>query len=198
MRKIASLVAATVFFLPAAAMAQSSPNVNIRGVIQAFGENVLTIKTVDAQTLTVTVPEQMNVATTKAFGLSDIKPGMKLGVTTVVRPDGQVVAVDVRPISATAKPGLSPYDLQPGSTMTNAVLEAFVEASTGGELTLNYQSGQVKVLLTPQTAMSRSAPGQRSDLKVGETIYVAARRLESSSLTAVRIQVSKDGIAPTQ
>jgi hypothetical protein len=114
----------------------------------------------------------------------------------VVR-DDKVVAIDVRPIPPAVKPGLSPYDLQPQSTMTNAVLEASAKATNGDELTLDYKSGTVKVLVPPGTPMSQAVPGTREDLKAGETIYVAARD-EGGKLTAVRVQVSKDGVKPTQ
>lgn len=178
--------------------AQAPSNVNIRGIIQSFSDNRLIVTTGDARTVTVEMPEQVNVATTKLFGMADIKPGMKLGVTTVVRTDGQIVAIDVRPLSATANVGLSPYDLQPGSTMTNGILEAVVDASGGREILLNYQTGQVKVIVPPEATMSQAAPGSRSDLQAGETVYIAARRSEDSKLTAVRVQVSKDGVKPTQ
>ena len=70
-------------------------------------------------------------------------------------------------------------------------------APAGNEITLNYKSGTIKVLVVPETAMSQAAPGKREDLKAGETVYVAARA-EGDKLTAVRVQVSKDGVKPTQ
>jgi hypothetical protein len=176
--------------------AQAQQAVNVRGVITAFDGKAIQIKANDGKAVEVALPEGVNVASTKAFSLADIKPGMSLGVTTVVR-DDKVVAIDVRPIPPAAKPGLSPYDLQPQSTMTNAVLEASAKATSGDELTLDYKTGTVKVLVPPCTPMSQSAPGTREDLKPGETIYVAARD-EGGKLTAVRVQVSKDGVKPTQ
>lgn len=173
-------------------------NVNLRGVIAAVEANALSVRTNDGRTIMVDIPEGLNVSTTKAFTMADIKPGMPLGVTTIVRPDGAVVAIDVRPIPATAPSGLSPYDLQPQSTMTNAVLEASAAKANGSELTLNYKTGTVTVLVTPETAMSQSAPGSRADLKAGEAVYVAARKGEGDRYTAVRVQVGKDGVKPTQ
>jgi hypothetical protein len=172
-------------------------NVNVRGTISAFDGKALSVKT-KAGDVSVELPEAVNVSTTKAFGIADVKPGMVLGATTVKRTDGVVVAIDVRPIPPTANQGLTPYDLAPDSTMTNAMLEAVVEASGGRELTLNYKTGTVKVLVTPTTTMSQSAPGSRADLKPGETVYVFARKGDGDKLTAVRVQVSKDGLKPTQ
>lgn len=82
--------------------------------------------------------------------------------------------------------------------MTNANLEGSVQASGGQELTLNYKTGTVKVRVPPGTPMSQSAPGTRTDLKPGETVFMVARPDESGKLTTVRLQVSKDGVKPTQ
>ena len=196
MKRIATLLALCLF--PALANGQTSPNINVRGTIVSASENALVVRTSDGHSSTLEIPPQVNVATTKPFSISDIKPGMKLGVTTIVRADGQIVAIDVRPISPAANVGLSPYDLQAGSTMTNGVLEAIVDASRGRELVLNYQTGQVKILVPPEATMSQAAPGSRDDLKPGETVYVAARRNDSGQLIAQRVQVSKDGVKPTQ
>ena len=192
-----SAFAVSAFFLSNLTLpAQAQQSVNVRGVITAFDGKIIEVRASDGKTVPVELPEGVNVATTKPFSLADVKPGMVLGVTTVVR-DDKIVAIDVRPIPATAKPGLSPHDLQPQSTMTNAVLEGTAKAANGEELTLDYKTGSVKVLVPPGTPMSRAAPGTREDLKVGETIYVAARDM-GGKLTAVRVQVSKDGVKPTQ
>jgi hypothetical protein len=191
-------VAIAAFLVSGAVTAFAQQNVNIRGTISKFDGKTIAIRTNDGRDLSVDLPEGAPVATTKAFTLADVKPGMKLGVTTIKRADGATVAIDVRPIPAAARDGLSPYDLQPQSTMTNAVLEATAAAAAGAqELTLNYQSGVIKVLVPPGTPMSQSAPGQRMDVKPGETIFVAARS-EGGKLVAARVQVSKDGVKPTQ
>jgi hypothetical protein len=181
----------------AAALAQQQ-NVRLRGTISTLEGKMLSIKTKSGSDVSVELPEGVNVAATKAFTMSDVRPGMVLGVTTVKRSDGTTVAIDVRPIPPTATQGLSPHDLAPDSVMTNATLEGVVAAADGQELTLNYQTGTVKALVTSNTAMSQSTPGSRADLKPGETVYIMARRDDAGMLTAVRVQVSKDGISPTQ
>src|SRR5262245_1861420 len=113
------------------ALAQQQ-NVNVRGTITAFDGKKIAIKTKGGQDVAIDLPEGVNVSATGKFSLADVKPGMPLGVTTIKRPDGSIVAIDVRPIPATAALGLSAYDLEPGSTMTNATLEGTVaEASSG-------------------------------------------------------------------
>jgi len=129
--------------------------------------------------------------------MADIKPGMPLGVTTVKKGD-QVVAIDVRPIPPTAAKGLTPYDLAPESTMTNATLEGTAKSASGDELTLNYNSGTVKALVTPATTMSATGPGTKADIKPGETIFAAVKPgAAGAPMTVLRIVVGKDGVKPT-
>jgi hypothetical protein len=184
--------------LLSAASSYAQQNVNIRGLVTAFDGKVISVKTRDGGDVKIALPETVNVNATKAFTMADIKPGMVMGVTTIKRADGATVAIDVRPIPPTAPQGLSPFDLQPGSTMTNAAVEAAVDSVGGQELVLNYKTGSVKVLVPPGTPMSQSMPGYRNDIKPGETVFVSARAGDGGLFTAVRVQVSKDGVKPTQ
>ena len=173
-------------------------NINWRGTIASFDGKALGVSLRDGSVVSVDVPEGLPISATERFSLADVKPGMVLGVTTVQGADGATVAIDVRPIPATAPQGLSAHDLQPQSTMTNAVLEAAVASANAHELVLNYKTGSVKVVVPAGTPMSRAVPGARSDLVVGETVFVVSRRNESQGYTAVRVQVGKNGIKPTQ
>ena len=180
----------------AAAWAQQASN--IRGSVTAFDGRTIVVATREGAAVEVTLPETVNVSGTKAITLADLKPSTVLGVTTVKRADGQLVAIDVRPIPPTARLGLSPFDLQPESTMTNAALEGQVVSSNGTELMLNHGDGNVKVLVPSGTPMSQAVPGARADIKPGETIFISARRDAEGKLTAVRVQVSANGVKPTQ
>jgi hypothetical protein len=180
------------------AVATAQTNTNIRGTVTAFDGNSIAVATREGKAVEVLLPESVSVAGTQTFALADVKPGAVLGVTTVRRADGQLIAIDVRPIPPTARLGLSPFDLQPESTMTNAALEAQVVSTNGAELTLNHGAVTLKVLVPPGTPMSRAVPGQRSDIKPGETVFIAARPDEQGRLVAVRVQVSTNGVKPTQ
>lgn len=182
----------------AGALAQSAQSVNIRGTVTSFDGRVIRVDARGAGAVEVELPDSVNVSGTRAFTLADVKPGMVLGVTTLKRADGETVAIDVRPIPATAPLGLTPFDLAPGATMTNASLEGQAVVANGSELVLNYKSGTVKVLVPPGTPMSQAVPGNRSDIKPGETIFIVARIGEGNKLTAARVQVSTNGVKPTQ
>jgi hypothetical protein len=195
-RIVASWLA--VLIISGGAFAQTPQSVNIRGTVTSFDGRMIRVDARGAGPVEVELPDTVNVSGTKAFSLSDVKPGMVLGVTTIKRADGETVAIDVRPIPPTAPLGLTPFDLAVGSTMTNAALEGQAVLANGSELVLNYKSGVVKVLVPPGTPMSQSAPGSRADIKPGETIFIVARIGEGDKLTAARVQVSTNGVKPTQ
>ena len=195
-RIVASWLA--VLILSGGAFAQTPQSVNIRGTITSFDGRMIRVEARGAGPVEVELPDTVSVSGTKAFSLSDVKPGMVLGVTTIKRADGETVAIDVRPIPPTVPLGLTPFDLAVGSTMTNAALEGQAVLANGAELVLNYKSGVVKVLVPPGTPMSQAAPGSRADIKPGETIFIVARIGEADKLTAARVQVSTNGVKPTQ
>ncbi len=193
-RLIATSLTCTLLWATAV---HAQQEVRVRGTIAAFDGKLLTVTARNGNEVRAELPENVAVSTTRPFSLADIKPGMVMGVTTVKRTDGTLVAIDVRPIPPTARQGLSPYDLAPDSVMTNAAVEGLVESAAGQTLTLNYQTGKVTVLVPPGTPMSQSAPGTRADLKIGEAAVLTARQSEGG-LSIVRIQVAKDGVRPTQ
>ena len=171
---------------------------NVRGTVTSFDGQTIVVASREGTPVTITLPENVNVSGTKAITLADLKPGTSLGVTTIKRADGRLVAIDVRPIPPTARLGLSPFDLQPESTMTNATLEGQVVSAGGTELVVNPGGGALKVLAPTGTPMSQAIPGNRTDIKPGETIFVAARCEADGKLVAVRVQVSTNGVKPTQ
>jgi hypothetical protein len=107
-----------------------------------------------------------------------------------------MVAVEVHTLPPQAKPGHTPWDLQPGSTMTNANLEAIAQVTGGDEITMSYPGGSQKLFVPPGTPLVRFVPGSRADLKPGEHIVVFATRQADGTLLAPRVSVSKGGVRP--
>ena len=159
------IAAATLVAASTAASAQQ--NTNIRGTVSAFDGKVITIKSNAGQDVSVDMPENVVPSITKAFTMADVKPGMKLGVTTIKRGD-QTIAIDVRPISAQAPEGLSDYDLQPQSTMTNAIADAVRE-------TLKSELGERPVLAEGRLV------GLLTAENVGEFFMIRSALLRSSA-----------------
>ena len=167
--------------------------VRVRGTITALQGEVLSVKSRDGKELQLKLPSDLGVSTAKRATLEELK-GAYVGATAMQK-DGRMVAVEVHTLPPQAKPGHTSWDLQPGSTMTNANLEGLAQASGGNEITLNYQGGSQKVLVPPGTPIVAFDPGSRADLKPGEWIWTNARQ-EGDKIVVERLNVSKDGVKP--
>jgi len=181
-------------FVGLAAFAQTTQRV--RGTITRLDGNVLTVKSREGKEVRVQLAPDAQVAVAKATTLAEIKPGTYVGSAAVKRGDGTLVAKEVHTIPPQVPAGHMPWDLEPGSTMTNANLEGVAQAAGGQEITLQYKDGTQKILVPPGTPIVAFVPGDRTALKPGETIFTTARVDEGGKLSTQRIQVSKDGVRP--
>jgi hypothetical protein len=177
------------------AFAQS--NVRIRGTITAVDSNVLSVKSRDGKDLKIHLAKDLGVSTAKALKLSELPANAYVG-SAATRQGERLVAIEVHTLPPQVKPGHTPWDLEPGSTMTNAHLAGIAQVTGGHEITMNYQGGSQKIFVPEGTPVVTSVPGTRSDLKPGEYIFSSAQQDADGKITAQRITVSKDGIKPPQ
>jgi hypothetical protein len=138
------------------------------------------------------------VAVAKAIPFEDIKKGDYVGATTLPGPDGSAVAIEVHYLATTTPDGQLAWDLQPGSTMTNANVDSIVVAAGKRELTLQHKAGSQKVIVPEGIPLVRAVPGARADLVTGEYIFAVVQVAADGTMTAPRVQVSKDGVKPPQ
>jgi hypothetical protein len=66
--------------------------------------------------------------------------------------------------------GFRPFDLAPGSSMTNGALAARVEGVAGPKLTVTYKGGQQTIIVDPKTPIVGFEPGAQTDLRPGAAI----------------------------
>lgn len=184
--------------LAAIGTAQAQTNIRVRGTISAVDANVLAVKARDGKDLKLQLTDKTAVAAAKAISLADLKPGDYVGVTTQKRQDGVLVAREVHTIARTVREGHGPWDLEPGSMMTNANVGSIVQAAGGQQLVLEYKGGSQTILVPAGTPIVTTTTADRSLLKAGEYVFVATQVAADGSMTALRIQVSKDGVKPPQ
>jgi hypothetical protein len=182
----------------AANAADAQSTMRVRGNITALDGNVLSVKSRDGRDLKLMLPDNASVAVAKAIKFEDIKQGDYVGATTTAGPDGTLIAVEVHYLAPTVPEGHGPWDLQPNASMTNAKVGSIATAAGKRELTLQYKGGSQKIVVPEGTPLVRAVPGTREDLKTGEYIFTAAQVGTDGTLTAPRIQVSKDGVKPPQ
>jgi len=176
------------------ALAVASATVNaqqptrVRGTINAFDGNVLSVKSKGGDT-DVVLSEKTAIIFTQPIALADLKPGDFLGVTSAKGGDGTLTALEIRRFPKPVNPGHRPFDGRDDQTMTNATVSAMVQSASGRELTLTYDGGAQKVIVSEKAAISTLVPGQRSQLVPGAAVNLTARADGGDKLTAISIQV---------
>jgi len=199
MKKIATLLVAGAFVLASVTAGAQAP-MRIRGTITGLNGNVLSVKSRDGKDLKIDLSDKTAVVAAKALTLADVKPGDFVGPASRKRPDGTLEAISVQVFPAALRgvvpEGHMPWDLEPGSLMTNATVAGVVQASGGRELTLEYKGGSQKVLVPENVPIFTTVPGDRSLLVPGAYIFTVARAAPDGTISTMRISVSKGGVRP--
>ena len=160
----------------------------------------MVVKSRDGADLRVVLASDAQIVGLTKASLSDIKQGSFVGVTGMPQPDGSQKAVEVHIFPEAMRgtgEGHHPWDLRPQSTMTNANVEDAVTGVDGQTLTLKYKDGEKKIIVSPDTPIVTYAPGDRSELKPGVKIFIAAAKKEpDGTLQAPRVNFGKDGLTP--
>src|SRR6476661_8172103 len=128
----AALLISVVLVATTAVQAQNT--VRVRGSIASLSGDVLTVKSREGTISEIKLTPKTTIVSTSPIALSDIKPNDFVGVAAMKRPDGTLVAAEVRRFPAPSNEGHRPSDFAPGSTMTNATVSATVQATEGREL----------------------------------------------------------------
>jgi len=180
--------------------ASAQETVRIRGTIERVEGPVYVVKNRDGAELKLTVTDTpLFVAIVKST-MADIKPGMFVGSTGMMQPDGSQKAIEVHIFTESMRStgeGHYDWDLKPQTKMTNANVEQTVAGVDGQMLSVKYKGGEKKLLVTPETAVVTYVTGDRNDLKPGTKVFVAAAKKQADgSLQTPRITYGKDGLTP--
>ena len=200
-RRVLGAAALALVVAASTSFAQQPQTVRVRGTVEAADGPMLTVKGRDGQTTyKVKMADNVSVRGIVKASLSDIKDNSFIGVTGMPQPDGSQKAVEIHifpePMRGTGE-GHRPWDLQPGSTMTNATVAQMVKSVDGDVITLKYKDGEKKIIVTPQTVIVTYVPGDKSELKPGAKIFIAAAaKKDDGTLEAAAISVGRDGIVP--
>jgi hypothetical protein len=186
----------------AQAQTPKGKGMTIRGRIAAVENGALKVTTKSGDVL-VKFADNVRISAVETAKLSDVGTGKYVGATAVKQPDGTLKALEVHifPESSRGRgEGHRPWDLEPGSTMTNANVEKVEQVAVakvqGEMLTLRYKDGQQNIFVPPGTPIVKNVSGKRSLLKPGAGVYIPTVRADDGTLTATRITVGIGGIMP--
>ena len=182
-------------------LAQQPAQVRVRGTIEKVDGPVLTVLSRDhQQTYKIKVADNAAVRGIVKAALADIKANSFIGVSGMPQADGSQKALEIHIVPEAMRgtgEGHRPWDLVPNSTMTNATVTQQVKGVQGEEITLKYEEGEKKIVVTPQTVIVTYVPGDKSELKPGAKIFIAgAQKKDDGTLEAAAISVGRDGMAP--
>jgi hypothetical protein len=197
------IVASTALLLLGAcysvSWAQQAP-VRVRGEIVKVEGNTVTIKSRDGSDVTVKLADNARVSGIIKASLADIKPGSYIGISALPQADGSQRALHVHIFPEALRgvaEGHTPYDVQPGSTMTNATVAEVASVADAHTLLVKYKDGEKKIVVPSGTPIVTYAPGKMDELKPGTKIIImAAQKQPDGTLTAGSINVGRDGMTP--
>ena len=203
-RRAFSVAGVAVAMAATTALAQQPQATRIRAMIEKVDGNVLAVKARNGDQLTVMMADNARYAAMIKATLDELKPDTYIGVTSMPQPDGTLKAVAIhifQPNQRGTGEGHRPWDLTPGSMMTNAAIETTVASADGQSITVKYKQGDKvedkKVLVTPQTVIVRYVPGDKNDLKTGVHIIIgAATKNADGSFGAAALNYGRDGVVP--
>ncbi len=184
--------------LASLATAQTSTE-RIRGDVLRLDANILQVKTRAGEALTVKLADNFAVSAIVRRDLAAVVPGAFVGTATMPNPDGTLRALEVLVFPEAARgsgEGHYPWDLQPGSMMTNATVSDVVAVDAARRMTLRYKDGEKVVVVPPDAPIVSFEPGDRAMLVPGAHVILGAARQPDGTLTASRISVGKDGLVP--
>ena len=197
MRSIPVVAALALSLVATAALAQSAPPRIIRGEIVSVDGANLAVKTKSGESLSLHLKDGQPIAAVIPATLADIKPGVFVGTAAVPGKDGALTAMEVHIFPEAMRgtgEGFRPFDLAPGSTMTNANISAAVDTVSGQKLTLTYKGGEQTVTIDKATPIVTFAPGAVADLKPGASVDLfGAAKTADGVYEAGRIVVGRDG-----
>ena len=197
-RRVLGAAAVGLALTVSAALAQQP--VRIRGEVEKADGSMLVVKSRDGAMFNVKVADDARVAALVKASLADIRNDSFIGVGGVPQPNGAVEAFSVHIFMAAQRGKVpdrtGPWDGRPGGTMTNAYVQTMVTAKDGEALTVKYQDGEKKILITPQTAIVAVAPGKIDELKPGTPVFIFIGQKQADGSVLAKGMYFGRGVVP--
>jgi hypothetical protein len=186
---------------PTFAFAQNAPPASVRATVESVAADgaSLSVRTRGGDERTILLMPKTRFVLVAPASLTDVKPGAFVGVAAAPGEGGQLKATEVHIFPESMRgtgEGSRPFDLGPGSTMTNGTVSARVDAVNGPALTVTYKGGEQTIVIDPKTPIVTFEPGATTDVKPGAAIIARGPRQADGSVEAAFFLVGKDGLVP--
>jgi len=183
------------------ALAQNPPVASARATIETIAPDgaTLSVRTRAGEERKVRLGPKTRFVLVVPATLADVKPSSFIGVAAMPGENGEQKAMEVHIFPEAMRgtgEGFRPFDLAPGSSMTNGNISARVDATSGPKLTVSYKGGEQTIVVDPKTPIVGFEPGAPNDLKPGAAIIARGARQDDGSIDAAAVLVGKDGLVP--
>jgi hypothetical protein len=190
---------ATALFAVAAVAQPAAPPFRVRGTIASVEGETTTVATREGPTVAIVLHDPLTVAAVKKFELADIAAGSYVGIATRNGANGEQQAIEVLVFPDAMRgtgEGHYPWDLEPGSMMTNGTVTGTVQGTSGRDLMLSFKGDSTKIVVPPGVPVVTFVSAGRADLKPGVPVMFGATKNADGKLVGSRVTVGRDGIAP--
>jgi hypothetical protein len=193
-----ALLAALVLCSTAVLAQPAPPTMRLRGTIEKVDATSVVVKERNGETVTLALADNLAVSQVLPIDPAAIQQGSFVGTASLPAADGSLAALEVLVFPESARgtgEGHSPWDLQPGSLMTNATVAAIAPHANGRTMTLHYKDGEKTIVVPDGIPVVTLKPGDRSLLVPGAKVIVTAQ-VRNGQPTALRITAGRDGFQP--
>jgi len=176
----------------------SAPTMRLRGTIEKVEPTTIVMKERNGETMTLAIADNFSVSEVMPIAPAAIQSGAFVGTAAITGADGKLSALEVLVFPEAMRgigEGHSQWDLQPGSTMTNATVREVVPGAKGREMTLHYKDGEKTIVVPEGIPVVTLKPGDQSLLVPGAKVIVTAQ-VRNGTPTALRATAGRNGFAP--
>ncbi len=155
MTSLRSALFVLVCLCACAGLAQTARLAVARATIESVSPDgaSLTVRTRSGGEETVRLSDKTIVILVAPAALADVKPGAFVGIAALPGEGDELKATEVHIFPESMRgtgEGFRPFDLAPGSTMTNGTISARVDGVDGSRLTVAYKGGQQTIVVDPK------------------------------------------------
>jgi hypothetical protein len=195
-RALAGLL--SLLFSGAVAAQASDQTIRVRGTIDQADAKSMVVKDREGKQTSLGYADDLMVTEVLPIDPAAIQTGAFIGTAAVPRADGTLAAIEVHVFPEEARgtgEGHRPFDLQPGSTMTNATVAAVKPGANDRVVTLRYKDGE-KTIHVPNGIPIVTVKAADKSLLVPGAKVVVTGQVRGGKNVAMRVLVGRDGFEP--
>lgn len=180
-------------------IAQQAPTTRVRGELVSALSETLVIKSRNGSDVPVKIDGKTAVVGLRKIALTDLATNAFVGVAAVPGKDSEQIAVSIHVFPESSRglnEGSRPYDVKPGSSMTNGAIAERVKQVEDNLLVVKYKDGEKRFVVTPETSLVAFEPGRQCELTSGAKVVATVEDRADGTKYASRILVGRDGVVP--